>query len=63
MWRDIALANRKNLRRALEGFVSDLKKFQRALARADAKAITKFFETAKTRRDRWCVRCASPSPE
>ncbi len=25
MWRDIALANRKNLRRALEGFVSDLK--------------------------------------
>jgi prephenate dehydrogenase len=63
MWRDIALANRKNLRRALEGFVSDLKKFQRALARADAKAIMRFFETAKTRRDDWCAGCASPSPE
>ena len=63
MWRDIALANRKNLRRALEGFIFDLKKFQRALAGADAKAISKFFETARTRRDHWCAGCASPSPE
>jgi prephenate dehydrogenase len=63
MWRDIALANRKNLGRALEGFISDLKKFRRALARAEAKAITKFFETAKARRERWCARGASPSPE
>jgi prephenate dehydrogenase len=53
MWRDIALANRKNLKRALEDFASDLKKFQRALAGADAKTITKFFETAKNRRDSW----------
>jgi len=63
MWRDIALANRKYLGRAVNGLVSDLKKFQRALAKADAKTITKFFETAKTRRDRWCARCVSPSPE
>ncbi|HEV2434751.1 MAG TPA: prephenate dehydrogenase/arogenate dehydrogenase family protein [Verrucomicrobiae bacterium] len=63
MWRDIALANRKNLGRALEDFVSDLKSFRRDLAKADAKAITKFFETAKARRDGWCARCASPSPE
>jgi prephenate dehydrogenase len=63
MWRDIALANRKNLGRAMEGFTSDLRKFRRALARADAQAITKFFETAKARRDRWCARGASPSPE
>ena len=63
MWRDIALANRKNLGWALDGFVSDLKKLRSALAKADAKAITKFFETAKSRRDRWCARCASPSPE
>jgi prephenate dehydrogenase len=63
MWRDIALANRRNLGRALGDFVSDLKKFQRALARADAKAITRFFEMAKARRDRWCAGCASPSPE
>ncbi|MGH7993123.1 MAG: prephenate dehydrogenase [Limisphaerales bacterium] len=63
MWRDIALANRKNLGRAMEDFISDLKKFRRALAGADAKAIANFFETAKSRRDRWCARCASPSPE
>ena len=63
MWRDIALANRKNLGRAVEDFISDLKKFQRVLDKADAKAIAKFFETAKARRDRWCARGASPSPE
>jgi prephenate dehydrogenase len=63
MWRDIALANRKNLGRALEDGISDLKKFRRALARADGQAIARFFETAKARRDGWCARCASPSPE
>jgi len=63
MWRDIALANRKNLGRALENFISDLKKFRRDLSRADAQAVTKFFETAKARRDHWCARGASPSPE
>jgi prephenate dehydrogenase len=63
MWRDIALANHRHLGRALDGFVADLRKFRRALARADAKAITKFFETAKARRDRWGARGASPSPE
>jgi prephenate dehydrogenase len=53
MWRDIALANRKNLGRAMKSFISDAGKFQRALAKADAKAIVNFFETAKLRRDRW----------
>jgi prephenate dehydrogenase len=63
MWRDIALANRKKLGRTLNYFVSDLRKFQRILAKADAKAVTRFFETAKSRRDHWCARCASPSSE
>lgn len=63
MWRDIALANRHNLAKALSGFMADLKKFQQALARSDTQAVTKFFETAKQRRDRWCASCASPSPE
>ncbi len=63
MWRDIALANRRNLGRSLEDFLSDLRKFQQALNKADAKTITSFFETAKARRDLWCVLCASPSPE
>ena len=63
MWRDIALANRKNLVKALNGFVTDLQKFQRLVKKGDAKAIAGFFETAKQRRDDWCACCASPSPE
>jgi prephenate dehydrogenase len=63
MWRDIALANRKNLGRSLEAFIADLQKFRRVLKKADAEAIAKFFETAKQRRDNWCAGCASPSPE
>ncbi len=63
MWRDIAVANRRNLGKALGAFIADLKKCQRTLGKADAEAVTKFFETAKERRDNWCARCASPSPE
>jgi prephenate dehydrogenase len=63
MWRDIALANRKHLAKALTGYIAELHRFQTWLAKADGKAITRFFETAKTRRDHWCAHCASPSPE
>jgi prephenate dehydrogenase len=63
MWRDIALANRKNLAKSLDAFVADLRKFQRLVKKGDAKAIAAFFETAKQRRDDWCASCASPSPE
>jgi prephenate dehydrogenase len=63
MWRDIALANRKNLSQSVAAFISELQKFQRILEKSDAKAISKFLETAKTRRDNWCACCASPSSE
>jgi prephenate dehydrogenase len=63
MWRDIALANRKNLSQSVDVFVSELKKFQTALKKGDAKAVEKFFATAKQRRDNWCACCASPSSE
>jgi len=63
MWRDIALTNSKYLVRALDGFVSELAKFRKALQRGDAVAIAKFFETAKQRRDNWRACCVSPSPE
>lgn len=63
MWRDIVLANRRNVARAVDGFVAELQKFKRALGKADSKAIAKFFETAKARRDRWRAGCVSPSPE
>jgi len=63
MWRDIALANRKNLTKALTGFIAELRQFQSWLAKADGKAVTRFFETAKARRDRWRANSVSPSSE
>jgi len=55
MWRDIVLANRKNVARSVEAFVTELNKFQSALKRSDAQAVEKIFATAKRRRDHWCV--------
>ena len=63
MWRDIALANRKNLSRSLDAFANELKQFQTALKKNDARTIEKFFTTAKNLRDNWCACTASPSPE
>jgi prephenate dehydrogenase len=63
MWRDIALANRKNISRSVDAFVTELKKFQSALKRNDAKAIEKFFAAAKDRRDNWCACLVSTSSE
>ncbi|HTV75847.1 MAG TPA: prephenate dehydrogenase/arogenate dehydrogenase family protein [Candidatus Baltobacteraceae bacterium] len=63
MWRDIALANRKNLAKSVDAFISELQKLQRALGKADAGAVSKFFEQAKLRRDNWCARSALTSPE
>ena len=63
MWRDIALANRKNLARVLGVFVEDLQEFKLALENADQKTVEEFFEQAKQRRDAWSGQSASPSPE
>jgi prephenate dehydrogenase len=63
MWRDIALANRKNVSRSVDQLVGELKKFQTALQRDDGDAVEKFFATAKTRRDNWCAKTNSTSSE
>ena len=63
MWRDIALANRKNLARALGVFLEDLQEFKLTLEKADSKAVEEFFEKAKQRRDAWSGQSVSPSPE
>jgi len=55
MWRDIALANRKNLSSAVAALMAELKKFQGALKRCDARAVETFYATAKQRRDHWCA--------
>jgi prephenate dehydrogenase len=53
IWRDIALANQKNLTKSLDAYISELEKFQRALKKSDAKTIAKFFEQARQRRNKW----------
>jgi prephenate dehydrogenase len=63
MWRDIALANRRNLARVLGVFIEDLQEIQLALERGDSKTIEEYFQVAKQRRDQWCSHNASPSPE
>lgn len=64
MWRDIALANRKNLARVLGVFIEDLQEFRLALEKADTKAIEEFFDLARQRREKWCGEGrASSSPE
>jgi prephenate dehydrogenase len=63
MWRDISLANRKNLARVLGVFIEDLQEFQHALEHEDRKVIEDFFLKAKERRDQWSSGSASPSPE
>ncbi len=63
MWRDIALANRRNLGRVLGVFVDDLREFQHALETANEQAIQEYFEKAKQRRDAWSPSTAAPSPE
>jgi prephenate dehydrogenase len=63
MWRDIALANRKNLSGAIDLFVNRIKSLQKLLKAGDEKGVSKFFEQAKRRRDQWRKTQISSSPE
>jgi prephenate dehydrogenase len=54
MWRDICMANRRNLSRVLGVFIEDLEEFRHALESMDPRAIEEFFVKAKQRRDAWC---------
>lgn len=63
MWRDIALANRRNLSRVISHFIDDLHALQRAIDGEDAQALDEFLSKAKQRRDQWRSQNASPSPE
>ena len=63
MWRDIVLANRANLLDALDSFVGGLSRFQRVLKKGDGAAISRFFEQARERRERWSRKARAHSPE
>lgn len=53
MWRDISLANQKNLSRILGVYIEGLEEFRHVLDSGDTKAIEEFFEKARQRRDDW----------
>jgi prephenate dehydrogenase len=63
MWRDIALANRKNIFKSIDGLISGLKTFQAALKKSDARTLERFFASAKNRRDFWRAESISISSE
>jgi prephenate dehydrogenase len=63
MWRDIALANRRNLTESVDAFIKQLRGLRNVLDRGDGAALQRFFVRAKQRRDQWSKRAVSPSPE
>jgi prephenate dehydrogenase len=63
MWRDIAAANRREVRLALDQFVRELQSLQGLLRRNDGEAIHAFLAAAKQRRDAWLARSATRSSE
>ncbi|MEI6565178.1 MAG: prephenate dehydrogenase [Verrucomicrobiota bacterium] len=56
MWRDIALANHKNLHEELTRFVSGLQEFMERLKVRDEVGVHQFFLQAKSTRDTWAAR-------
>ena len=63
IWRDIVLANRDNLIRALGVFIEGLDEFRHTLESRDAGAILEFFESARARREQWSQRNSLCSTE
>src|SRR5262249_17612485 len=63
MWRDIAMANRKNLAKGLDTFIRRLSKMKRAIKAGNSDRVGRFFSTAKERRDGWVIKASSASPE
>ena len=53
MWRDIEIENGRNVVKALDLFVRDLKTARSLIANRNPKRIERFLTEAKERRDRW----------
>lgn len=53
MWRDIAMANRRHVSRALSEFVRELTRLNQAITRGELESIEKFLSSAQARRLKW----------
>jgi prephenate dehydrogenase len=53
MWRDIALANREALLRAMDGYEAEWKRFRAALESGDARLLDACLGEAQRRREAW----------
>jgi len=53
MWRDIEIANGKNLEKALSLFIRQLEKVRGLVRKRDPRLIEQFLVQAKSRRDQW----------
>lgn len=63
MWRDITLANRTHIDRALQRFIRELTKLHHVIRAGDARRIEAFFAGAQQRRQQWQLPSAAASPE
>lgn len=60
MWRDIAVANRQHLARAVAVFGEELSRFRHALEQGDEAALNQFLVRAKRARDAWVAQSLAP---
>lgn len=61
MWRDIALANGRNLARQLGGLAKSLQELEALVTAGDAVGLEAFYRAAKERRDAWLAGIAAPA--
>jgi prephenate dehydrogenase len=63
MWRDIALANRRELVRSLRDFRMHLEQFEKALGSGRVAVVDKFFQQAREKRQRLGAHSSSRAAE
>ena len=56
MWRDICLANRDAILRALDGYLSDLEAVRGMVEASDGPALEAKFAAARAARAKWLVK-------
>jgi prephenate dehydrogenase len=63
MWRDITLANQRNISRAVDSFIGRLIEFKQRVDSRNAEALLDYFSSARTARQRWLATSLTHPPE